>query len=117
AATTAIASSMIRVAPRSVGLQNGVRWKPIFMCPPHPATAWRRGRTAGARSDLVRYGAGLGPVNHIRGESYRPRRALEAPLGCRARSLGASVRRPHDPRESRADGISRGDLSRQPEVR
>src|SRR5262252_1042319 len=28
--TTWIASSMIRVAPRSVGLQNGVRWKPIF---------------------------------------------------------------------------------------
>src|SRR5215471_14151615 len=30
AETTWIASSMIRVAPRSVGLQNGVRWKPIF---------------------------------------------------------------------------------------
>src|SRR5215475_1281159 len=28
--TTCIASSMMRVAPRSVGLQNGVRWKPIF---------------------------------------------------------------------------------------
>src|SRR5262245_54809248 len=30
AETTWIASSMIRVAPRSVGLQNGVRWNPIF---------------------------------------------------------------------------------------
>src|SRR5881396_890579 len=33
AATTSIASSMMRVAPRSVGLQNGVRWNPIFMGP------------------------------------------------------------------------------------
>src|SRR5678815_3644609 len=31
AATTSMASSMICVGVRSVGLQNGVRWKPIFM--------------------------------------------------------------------------------------
>src|SRR5687768_17782873 len=31
AATTVIASSMMRVAPRSVGLQNGVRWNPMVI--------------------------------------------------------------------------------------
>jgi len=46
AATTAMASSMMRVAPRSVGLQNGVRWNPIFM-------------------RLVPYGPGLDPVNRV----------------------------------------------------
>ena len=47
AATTSIASSMMRVAPRSVGLQNGVRWNPIFMGVPSGIPLPHRGRGQG----------------------------------------------------------------------
>src|SRR5262249_40489154 len=53
AATTVTASSMMRVAPRSVGLQNGVRWKPIFIALVDSSTTLQRGEVDSAHAPRV----------------------------------------------------------------
>src|SRR5206468_10032104 len=64
ARTTSIASSMMAVGARSVGLQNGVRWKPIRTGVFYPLDGGARrrpsrGRSASRRAGRVRLEKGL----------------------------------------------------------